>query len=81
MFLQRQGWSFMVRISIVDSMDHELRNKFLTRHVFQSSPFTRIVAKQIKTLSQTSGGPKEKETSLNVPRNTIHVNRVKASQL
>ena len=48
---------------------------------FQRFPFTRIVAKQIKTLSQTSGGLQEKETSLNVPQNTIHVNRVKASQL
>ena len=48
---------------------------------FQRFPFTRIVAKEIKTLSQTSGGPKEKETSLNVSQNTIHIKRVKASHL
>ena len=48
---------------------------------FQRFPFTRIVAKEIKTLSQTSGGPKEKKTSLNVSQNTIHIKRVKANHL
>jgi hypothetical protein len=41
---------------IVVPKNHELRNKFLTRHIFPSSLFTRVEAKCIKILGKTFGG-------------------------
>ena len=81
MFLQRQGWSYGSNLHSGFNESWASKINSWPGTSFQRFPFTQIVAKQIEILSQTSGGPKREETSLNISQNMIYVNIVKASQL